>query len=102
MRQVTKMAMTMRSTRRAPCHGARRRDPMIRIVIILMIAKALYNHPLQMTGIFELFIALILISVRGRDRRKAVNPSRLGDGGSPSRFARPFLSNGGQIQDRWR
>jgi hypothetical protein len=25
---------------------------MIRIVIILMIAKALYNHPLQMTGIF--------------------------------------------------
>jgi hypothetical protein len=26
-------------------YGARRRDPMIRIVIILMIAKALYNHP---------------------------------------------------------
>ena len=44
MRHVTKMAMTTRSTRRAPCYGACRRDPVIRIVIILMIAKALYNH----------------------------------------------------------
>src|SRR5262249_26902883 len=44
MRQVTKIAMTTRSTRRAPRHGACRRDPVIRIVIILMIAKALCNH----------------------------------------------------------
>jgi hypothetical protein len=30
--------------RRAPCHGARQRDPAIRIVIILMIAKPRYNR----------------------------------------------------------